>query len=235
MGVYCRGVRAARCGRPADHRPVLVGAGAAIGVALETTTPAPQIEGQRLCTGRGRARPGEQLGPDRMAAGAVRCCSARRKSLRSTKPSPGRSPKTYVTHRDRAPTQRNSPIFRNGTTPPTEDAPSSGLVHPNRARAISVAMIDGGHMSARRRHIRYRVEVVILWFTLLLAVATVLVPDWAELLSGTDPDAGSGALEWSLVIALLVVSGVAAVAARRDRTLLRGLDGRHPSDGPPTT
>jgi hypothetical protein len=43
------------------------------------------------------------------------------------------------------------------------------------------------------------------------AALTLLVPDWIEELTGLDPDAGSGAVEVTVVLAL---SGIALIAGR---------------------
>jgi hypothetical protein len=48
----------------------------------------------------------------------------------------------------------------------------------------------------------------------LFFIATLLAPDWIELLTDVDPDAGSGALEWGITfVFLLCAVGSAAAAA----------------------
>jgi hypothetical protein len=50
----------------------------------------------------------------------------------------------------------------------------------------------------------------------LLAVVTVVWRDWIELVFGVDPDGGSGAAEWLIVLVLGIISVVSALAARSE-------------------
>jgi hypothetical protein len=57
-----------------------------------------------------------------------------------------------------------------------------------------------------------------------LLVVTMVWRDWVELLTGLDPDAGSGALEWAVTAAfaaLALVTGCASLRARRRWVRLR--------------
>jgi hypothetical protein len=47
-------------------------------------------------------------------------------------------------------------------------------------------------------------EIALCAITGFLYVATPFSPDWIEIISGWDPDQHSGAVEWIMVIALLV-------------------------------
>lgn len=60
------------------------------------------------------------------------------------------------------------------------------------------------------------VDVVCGSLGLALAIVTVFVPDWIEVVSGVDPDRGDGLAEWALVGVLLVGSTGLAFAARRE-------------------
>ena len=65
--------------------------------------------------------------------------------------------------------------------------------------------------------IRFWIEVALAVIAAALAVLTLITREWIELLFGVDPDQGSGALEWAIVIALFVASIVLALVARWDR------------------
>jgi hypothetical protein len=67
---------------------------------------------------------------------------------------------------------------------------------------------------------RLRIEVVLTVVTAALCVLTLVAPEWIEELTGLEPDAGSGALEWTIAGAFLVAAAVCAVLARRDHRRL---------------
>lgn len=64
--------------------------------------------------------------------------------------------------------------------------------------------------------IRFGVEVALAVLTAALAVLTLISREWIELLFGFDPDNGSGALEWAIVVALVIASAALALIARWD-------------------
>ncbi len=50
----------------------------------------------------------------------------------------------------------------------------------------------------------------------ILAIITVFWHDWIEVVSGTDPDSGSGSAEWLAVLVLFLLTAALAMAARRE-------------------
>ena len=63
---------------------------------------------------------------------------------------------------------------------------------------------------------RLHVEVVLAGISIALGVLTLVFPEWIEELTGLEPDAGSGALEWIIAGVFLVGAVVATVLARHD-------------------
>jgi hypothetical protein len=67
--------------------------------------------------------------------------------------------------------------------------------------------------SVRRR---YWVESACAVLAFALAVLTLISREWIEVIFGVDPDGGSGALEWGLVLGLLLVGVAGTIAARSE-------------------
>jgi hypothetical protein len=67
-----------------------------------------------------------------------------------------------------------------------------------------------------RLRVRLRIEVVLAVISAALCVLTLVFPEWIEELTGLEPDAGSGALEWTIAGVFLVAAVVSAVLGRRD-------------------
>jgi hypothetical protein len=77
----------------------------------------------------------------------------------------------------------------------------------------------------RNLRIRFWVEVALAVVAGGLGVLTLVTREWIELLFGVDPDKGSGALEWAIVIALFVASAALALIAVWDRKRHIGIVG----------
>ena len=67
-----------------------------------------------------------------------------------------------------------------------------------------------------RARIRFWIEVALAVITAGLAILTLVTREWIELFFGVDPDAGSGALEWAIVIALAVATVAFSLMARAE-------------------
>jgi hypothetical protein len=63
---------------------------------------------------------------------------------------------------------------------------------------------------------RFRVEVILAGLGIVLFALTLVYPEWIEALTGLEPDAGSGALEFAIAGVLLLVALASALLARRD-------------------
>jgi hypothetical protein len=63
---------------------------------------------------------------------------------------------------------------------------------------------------------RLRIEVALAVISAAMCVLTLVFPEWIEALTGLEPDAGSGALEWIIAGVFLVGAVVATVLARHD-------------------
>jgi hypothetical protein len=51
----------------------------------------------------------------------------------------------------------------------------------------------------------------------LLLLLTLVTREWIELLTGWDPDGGNGAVEWLIVVVLLVATATFGLLARAER------------------
>jgi len=63
---------------------------------------------------------------------------------------------------------------------------------------------------------RFWVEAAIASVCGFLAVLTLFVRAWVEVITGFDPDHGNGSFEWTLVAALAFVCALLGVAARHE-------------------
>jgi hypothetical protein len=68
---------------------------------------------------------------------------------------------------------------------------------------------------------RFWLEAALAGVCASLYVATVVVPDWIEVVFGVDPDRGSGALEVLVSVVALTVSVSFALLAHVERRRLR--------------
>jgi len=68
---------------------------------------------------------------------------------------------------------------------------------------------------------RYMLELACAIAAGILAVLTLAVHDWIEVVFGVDPDAGSGLAEAAIVVALFLVSVALAADVFRLRRLRR--------------
>jgi hypothetical protein len=76
----------------------------------------------------------------------------------------------------------------------------------------------------RRLKTRMTLEGLAGLTSLVLAVLTVVNREWIEELTGLEPDAGSGALEWLIVIAFGLAAVLLGRMAWRVRQRLRTAD-----------
>jgi hypothetical protein len=63
---------------------------------------------------------------------------------------------------------------------------------------------------------RAKIETVVAILAAGLFVLTLISREWIEFLTGWDPDNGSGALEWAIVIVLAVIAVGLGLRARSD-------------------
>ena len=71
---------------------------------------------------------------------------------------------------------------------------------------------------------RWRIEAMLAGVGTALFLLTLLLPEWIEVLTGLEPDSGSGSLEFAIAGAFLLAAVVLAVLARRNRQRLTALE-----------
>jgi hypothetical protein len=67
---------------------------------------------------------------------------------------------------------------------------------------------------------RFWIEAGTAVATAVLALLTLVWPDWIELIFRVDPDGGNGTLEWAIVAGLCVAAALSSLLARRDWKLV---------------
>ena len=68
----------------------------------------------------------------------------------------------------------------------------------------------------RKARVRFWIEVILATVTAALLLLTLISREWIEEVFGIEPDAGSGALEWAIVIALAVATVAFSLLARAE-------------------
>jgi hypothetical protein len=68
---------------------------------------------------------------------------------------------------------------------------------------------------ARQLPTRFWIEAVVAGIGAVLFLLTLITREWIEMLTGLDPDGGSGTIEFGLAIGLLAVATLSAWSARR--------------------
>lgn len=75
----------------------------------------------------------------------------------------------------------------------------------------------------RRLRVRLTLEAACGLVSLALCLLTLINREWIEALTGLEPDAGSGALEWGIVLGFAVAAIACGALAVRDRRRLRAV------------
>jgi hypothetical protein len=68
----------------------------------------------------------------------------------------------------------------------------------------------------QKARVRFWIEVILAAVTAALLLLTLISREWIEEVFGVEPDAGSGALEWAIVIALAVAMVAFSLLARAE-------------------
>jgi hypothetical protein len=63
---------------------------------------------------------------------------------------------------------------------------------------------------------RFWIEAILATLSLALLLLTLISQDWIERVFNVDPDNHSGALEWAIVVALLLVAAMSIAFARSE-------------------
>ena len=69
--------------------------------------------------------------------------------------------------------------------------------------------------------IRWRLELALAGFFVILAVLTAVTPAWIEVIFHIEPDAGNGSLEWALVAGFGALAAIAAIMGQRHYVAVR--------------
>lgn len=75
-----------------------------------------------------------------------------------------------------------------------------------------------------RQKARITIEAALGLVSLALCIVTLINAEWIEELTGLEPDAGSGALEWAIVVGFAVASAACGALVRRDHQRLRAME-----------
>ena len=72
----------------------------------------------------------------------------------------------------------------------------------------------------RGLRIRYRVECALAALSSAALLITLVVPDWLEHVTGSEPDGGNGGTEWGIAAGLAAGTALVLMLARRHRRAL---------------
>jgi hypothetical protein len=78
---------------------------------------------------------------------------------------------------------------------------------------------------AKRLRIRITIETGLAIVSFLLAMLTLVSDTWIETVTGLEPDEGSGAVEWGIVIVFAAAAVILSALAWRDARQLRTASG----------